>query len=94
MIIFRIISQMVAVMSLRFLYSHANGVCTTNMPIRLLPDGEKNDTLSFDIPPHPGTQDIIKESLGFSITGAYPFMGFTTHRGPDHLSSQQAWKTA
>ena len=37
---------------------------------------EKNDTLSFAIPPltSPG---LYQENLGLRITGAYPFMGIT-----------------
>lgn len=37
---------------------------------------EKNDTLSFEIPPL-GTTDDYEEQLGLRITGAYPFMGLT-----------------
>ena len=37
---------------------------------------EKNDTLSFDIPPIL-TTGYYQESLGLRITGAYPFTGLT-----------------
>ena len=37
---------------------------------------EKNDTLSFDIPPLETSGDY-EEQLGLRITGAYPFMGLT-----------------
>lgn len=37
---------------------------------------EKNDTLSFDIPPLSAT-GTYQEQLGLRITGAYPFMGLT-----------------
>ena len=36
---------------------------------------EKNDTLSFAIPPL--TSGLYQENLGLRITGAYPFMGIT-----------------
>lgn len=37
---------------------------------------EKNDTLSFDIPPLQES-GFYQESLGLRITGDYPFMGLT-----------------
>jgi gliding motility-associated lipoprotein GldH len=37
---------------------------------------EKNDTLSFDIPPIL-TTGYYQENLGLRITGAYPFTGLT-----------------
>ena len=37
---------------------------------------EKNDTLSFTIPPLTST-GLYQENLGLRITGAYPFMGIT-----------------
>ncbi len=37
---------------------------------------EKNDTLSFAIPPLTST-GLYQENLGLRITGAYPFMGIT-----------------
>ncbi len=37
---------------------------------------EKNDTLSFDIPPL-AMAGYYQEQLGLRITGAYPFMGLT-----------------
>lgn len=37
---------------------------------------EKNDELSFEIPPLPASGHY-KEELGLRITGAYPFMGLT-----------------
>lgn len=37
---------------------------------------EKNDTLSFDIPPL-ASDGYYQEQLGLRITGAYPFMGLT-----------------
>lgn len=37
---------------------------------------EKNDTLTFDIPPL-ASNGYYQEQLGLRITGAYPFMGLT-----------------
>ena len=37
---------------------------------------EKNDTLTFDIPPL-ASDGYYQEQLGLRITGAYPFMGLT-----------------
>ena len=37
---------------------------------------EKNDTLTFDIPPL-AMAGYYQEQLGLRITGAYPFMGLT-----------------
>ncbi len=37
---------------------------------------EKNDTLSFEIPPL-AASGLYQEHLGLRITGAYPFMGLT-----------------
>ena len=39
---------------------------------------EKNDTLSFEIPPIL-TTGYYQENLGLRITGAYPFTGLTLH---------------
>lgn len=48
---------------------------------------EKNDTLSFEIPPMAVT-GYYRQSLGLRTTGLISVYGIDTHREPDHLPCQ------
>ena len=54
---------------------------------------EKNDTLSFDIPPL-AASGYYQEHLGLRITGAYPFMESQFPPFPCHTADQGGFSSS